>query len=162
MKTKLVKSIMAPLVVACALVTMVAATAAGQGTETGRLQGTWEMHVSIINCQTGGVIATFPSLVIFMAGGTMIESTSGIPQALKTPGEGVWRHSTGNTYAIRFKSFSFNAQNVFTGWTIIEHEVTLDSSGDASTSSGTAEFYDANGVLIGTGCSSAVGTRFEL
>ncbi len=30
MKTKLVKSIMAPLVATCALVTMVAATAAGQ------------------------------------------------------------------------------------------------------------------------------------
>src|SRR5205823_2885070 len=41
MKTKLVKSIMAPLVATCALVTMVAATAAGQGTPGGILQGTW-------------------------------------------------------------------------------------------------------------------------
>ena len=39
----------------------------------------------------------------------MVESNAGTPQALKTPGEGVWRHTTDNTYAFRFKFFTFNA-----------------------------------------------------
>ena len=39
MKTKLTKSIMAPLVVACVLVALVAGTASGQGTQGGRIQG---------------------------------------------------------------------------------------------------------------------------
>jgi hypothetical protein len=160
MKAKLIRRIMGSLLVGVASVTMLAATASGQGTEGGRLEGTWDTQVSIINCQTRDVITTFPSLVIFMAGGTMIESTSGIPQALKTPGEGVWRHTAANTYLIRFKSFNFNAMNVFTGWTIIQHEVRLDSTGNASTSSGTAEIYNPSGLLIASGCSTAVGTRF--
>ncbi len=42
MKTKLVKGILAPLLGACALVTLVAAERPPRGgTEGGRLQGTW-------------------------------------------------------------------------------------------------------------------------
>src|SRR5438105_3833537 len=88
MKTKLVKSIMAPLVVACALLTMVAATASGQGTQGGTLQGTWEMQITLTDC-AGHVIRSFPSLIEYAAGGTVVESNGGTPQALKTPGEGV-------------------------------------------------------------------------
>jgi hypothetical protein len=99
---------------------------------------------------------------VFVAGGTMIESTSGTAPALRTSGEGVWRHITGNSYVFRFKSFTFNAQNVFTGWMIIQADARLDSTGDAYTSSATIEVYDPNGVLVGTGCAKTAGTRFEL
>ena len=130
MRMKLVKSIMASLVVACASLTMVAATATGQRTQGGTLQGTWEMQITLTDC-AGHVIRSFPSLIEYAAGGTVVESNGGTPQALKTPGEGVWRHITDNNYAFRFKSFSFNAQNVFTGWTIVQADATLDSTGDA-------------------------------
>src|SRR5438445_10665158 len=161
MKTKLVKSIMAPLVVACALLTMVAATASGQGTQGGRLQGTWEMQITLTDC-AGHVIRSLPSLIEFVAGGTVVESNGGTPQALKTPGEGVWRHTTDSNYAFRFKFFTFNAQNVFTGWTIIAGETTVDETGDANTGSATVEVYDQDGALVASLCAETVGTRFEL
>jgi hypothetical protein len=101
-------------------------------------------------------------MLTYHAGGTLMEATSGLPQALKTPGEGVWRHVTDNDYAVRFKFFMFNAQNVFTGWRIVNAEITPDQSGDSYEGSGTQETYDANGNLIGTGCVSPLGTRFEL
>src|SRR5438094_1930011 len=135
MKTKLVKSIMAPLLGACALVTMVAPTAAGQGTIGGTLQGTWDMRISLTDC-AGHMIRSFPSLIEFAAGGTVVESNAGTPQALKTPGEGVWSHTTDHNYAFRFKFFTFNTSNVFTGWTIIAGETTMDKTGNAN--SGTA------------------------
>lgn len=155
-------SIAAGLVVLLAMVTLPTATAQTNETAGGRLKGTWDVQVSITDCSTGNVIATFPSVTMFNAGGTAIDSTSGIPQAFKTPGEGVWRHTGGNTYSFRFKSFSFDAQNVFTGWSIIQHEVTLDSSGNSYTSSGTAEIYNTSGVLVAMGCSMTVATRFDL
>jgi hypothetical protein len=161
MKTTLVKSIMAPLVIACASVTMIAATATGQGTKGGRLQGTWEMQITLTDC-AGHVIRSFPSLIEFVAGGTVVESNGGTPQALKTPGEGVWRHTIDSNYAFRFKFFTFNAQNVFTGWTIIAGETTVDETGDANTGSATVEVYDPNGVLVVSLCAETVGTRFEL
>src|SRR6266478_3967972 len=161
MKTKFVKNIMAPLVVACALVTMVAATAAGQGTVGGKLQGTWEMQITLTDC-AGHVIRSFPSLIEYAAGGTVVESNGGTPQALKTPGKGVWRHTTNNNYAFRFKFFTFNSLNVFTGWTIIAGETTVDSIGNANTGSATVKVYDPNGVLLATVCAEIAGTRFEL
>src|SRR6266699_2529349 len=161
MKTKLVKRIMAPLVVACALLTMVATTATGQGTQGGRLQGTWEMQITLTDC-AGHVIRSFPSLIEFVAGGTVVESNAGTPQALKTPGEGVWSHTTDNTYAFRFKFFTFDPQNIFTGWTIIAGETTVDSTGNANAGSATVKVYDPNGILLATVCAETAGTRFEL
>jgi len=128
----------------------------------GRLEGTWDAQVNITNCQNGNVLFSFASIASFMQGGTSIGSTAGQPQSSRTPEHGVWRHLRGNTYGFRFKSFSFNAQNAPAGWTIVQHEVTLDSSGDSYTSIGTAEFYNPSGILVGSGCSTAVGTRFEL
>src|SRR6266540_598994 len=79
----------------------------------GRLEGTWNVQVTIRNCQTGAEIRHFASLTTFMSGGTMLDSTSGIPQALKTPGQGVWGHVNGNTYRFTFKSFSFDPSGNF-------------------------------------------------
>src|SRR6266481_2323281 len=161
MKTKLVKSIMAPLVVACALVTMVAAKASGQGTIGGTLQGTWDMRITLTDC-AGHVIRSFPSLIEYAAGGTVVESNAGTPQALKTPGEGVWSHTTDNTYAFRFKFFTFDPQNIFTGWTIIAGTTTVNSTGDTNAGSATVKVYNTSGVLLATVCAETAGTRFEL
>ena len=127
-----------------------------------RFEGAWNTQVSIIDCQSGNVLATFANMPVFMAGGTMVESNSGTAPALRTQGEGVWRRTTGHNFAFRFKSFTFNSQNVFTGWMIIQADATLDSTGDAYTSSATIEVYNPNGVLVGTGCARTAGTRFEL
>ena len=161
MRMKLVKSIMASLVVACASLTMVAAMATGQRTQGGTLQGTWEMQITLTDC-AGHVIRSFPSLIEYAAGGTVVESNGGTPQALKTPGEGVWRHTTDNNYAFRFKFFTFNAQNVFTGWTIIAGETTVDATGDSNAGSATVEVYNPNGVLVASLCADIAGTRFHL
>src|SRR6266513_1190706 len=161
MKTKLVKSMMASLVVACASLTMIVATATGQGTQGGTLQGTWEMQITLTDF-AGNVIRSFPSLIEYAEGGTVVESNGGTPQALKTPGEGVWSHTTDNNYAFRFKFFTFSPQNVFTGWTIISGETTVDSTGNANTGSATVKVYAPNGVLLATVCAETAGTRFEL
>ena len=161
MRTKLVKSIMVPLLFASALVTLVAATAAGQGTQGGRLEGTWSMQITLTDC-SGHVIRSFPTLVVFMAGGTLTEASGGTAPALQTGGKGVWSHTTDNTYAFRFKDFTFNTSNVFTGWVIITGETTVDSTGNANAGPATVQIYDPNGNLLVSLCAEAAGTRFEL
>src|SRR6266480_6094336 len=147
MKTKLVKRIMAPLVVACALITMVAATASGQGTQGGRLEGTWSMQITPTDC-SGHVIRSFPTLVVFMTGGTLTEASGGTAPALQTGGKGVWSHTTDSTYAFRFKDFNFNSSYVLTGWSIISGELTVDATGNANSGPATVEVYDQNGNLL--------------
>lgn len=127
----------------------------------GRIEGTWDAQVTIRNCQTGAEIRNFASVTSFIFGGVIIDSTSGTPQAQRTPGHGVWSHLTGDTYRFSFKYFSFDAGGNFTGWTKVTHEATLDSNGNQFSSAGTAEVYAPNGTLVFTGCSSTISNRFE-
>ena len=128
----------------------------------GQLVGTWDVEVTIRNCQTNAEMGPpFPSLTAFMFGGTLIDSTSRMPQAAKTPGHGVWNHAGGNLYRFKFKAFSFGPTGTFTGWTIITHEASMDPGGNSYESAGTAEFYNSAGILVGTGCSSTTATRFQ-
>ena len=127
----------------------------------GQLVGTWDVQVTIRDCQTNAEIRTFASTTTFMFGGPLIDSTSGVPQAAKTPGHGVWYHAGGNLYRFKFKSFSFNPTGTFIGWTIVTHEASMDPGGNSYESAGTAEFYNPAGSLSGTGCSSTTATRFQ-
>jgi hypothetical protein len=161
MRTKLVKSVVAPLVAVCALLPIFAATASGQGARGGRLQGTWDMQITLTDC-AGHVIRSFSSLVVFMPGGTLTEASGGTAPALRTGGQGVWSHTTDSNYAFRFKVFNFNTSNVFTGWTIITGQTTVDSTGNANSGPATVQVYDPNGNLLASLCADAVGTRFEL
>jgi len=127
----------------------------------GRLVGTWDAKVQIKDCTTGVVSETFDSIASFNQGGTSVGSTAGRPQSSRTPEHGVWRHLAGNTYIFKAKSFSFNPMGVAFGYVILTHEVVLDESGDSYTSEGGVTVHALNGTQIGSGCSSAVGTRFD-
>lgn len=126
-----------------------------------RIVGTWDVQVTIRVCQTGAAIRTFASIGTFNFGGTTLDSTSGIPQSLKTPGQGVWNYIGGRDYRFKFKSFSFDASGNFTGWTIINHRATLNRWRDEYESAGTGEVYSPTGVLLFTGCATTTAVRFE-
>ena len=149
------------LVAALAFGTAFAQEDASKARGGGRLAGTWDARVSIRNCQTGAEIRSFNSIGTFMSGGTMIDTTSGLPPSQRTPGHGVWSHTDGRNYRFSFKAFSFDAAGNPTGWQIVRHEATLEADGDAYSSAGTAEFYAPNGTLLSTGCSSTTAVRFQ-
>ncbi|MEO5820092.1 MAG: hypothetical protein ABIT71_06265, partial [Vicinamibacteraceae bacterium] len=48
----------------------------------------------------------------------------------------------------------------FTGWSVVSHTVQLVDA-DHEMSAGTNQLYKADGTLYRTGCSTAVGQRFE-
>ena len=131
-----------------------------QDSKGGRLVGTWDATVTIRNCTTGDPITTFASIASFNQGGTTIGSTSGIPQSLRTPEHGVWRHVSGNRYEFKFKTFTFDSSGMPISYGVVSHEVELNTAADAYTSAGTVRFYLLNGTQVGQGCSDAVGTRF--
>lgn len=128
----------------------------------GKLEGTWDVIVTIRNCATGDPIRTFASMATYMPGGTRIGSTSGIPQAARTPEHGVWSYIGGHDYRMSFKSFSFDAAGNFTGWSIVRHNVTLNNQGDQAVSTGTLEIFAPNGTLVSSGCSTTTNTKMEL
>jgi hypothetical protein len=73
-----------------------------------KLEGTWRVQVTIRDCQSGAAVRTFPALLTFARGGTLTETTTGFPPALRTPGHGFWRHTGGQTYIAVSEAFLFN------------------------------------------------------
>ena len=128
----------------------------------GRLAGVWDAQVTLRNCDTGAAIRTFASIANFDKDGTSLGSTSGLPQAVRTPEHGVWAHISGNLYRFKFKVFNFAGNPTGVGYSIVTHDVELDQSGDAYFSYGTVRHYALDGTPTGQGCSDAVGTRFTL
>jgi hypothetical protein len=164
MKTKLVNIVRNSLAIFGLMLTasLGCAFAQGENSGGGRLEGTWDAFVTLSNCETGTTIATFNSIATLMRDGTSIGSTAGIPQALRTPEHGVWRHVKADTYEFRFKSFSFDPNLNPGGWSIVKHQLELGAGANTYTSSGIGQIFAANGTQIRQLCSSAVGTRFEL
>jgi hypothetical protein len=151
-----------------------------RGAGSNALEGAWFVRVTLRNCDTNAPLGSFNSLVTFHDGGTISETTSspGFAIGQRSPGHGNWDFAGHHTYGQRMISLinfdtaanlpgtpGFNpalpvTPGFFAGWVTITHTLTLTDANHAS-SSGTNEFYKADGTLYRAGCSTAEATRFE-
>jgi hypothetical protein len=127
----------------------------------GRLDGTWNVELTVRNCLTDAPLRTLPELYTFMDGGTVMTSTSGQAPSLRTAGQGTWKHIGNTDYSFTAKAFRFDAAGAFIGWFIFRQSISLDWRASGFTSRGTLEIYDAAGNQTFSGCSTTVGERFE-
>src|SRR5262245_33602793 len=72
-----------------------------------RLEGTWRVQVTIRDCNSGASLRTFPAVLTFAQGGTLTETTTGFPPAVRSPGHGFWRHTTDQSYLAVSEAFLF-------------------------------------------------------
>ena len=146
------------------------APSAQQTAAEGRtLQGVWYVQVTIRDCATGVALApVVNSLVTFAAGGTLHESVGGggFAPGQRSDGHGTWMHRGGHTYDQRFVSMINFATapgpgpGFEAGWIKVRHTVTMIDA-DHTESTGTNSFHRLNGEVYRTGCSTAIGTRFD-
>ena len=130
------------------------------------IHGVWRTVVTPYDCQTG---VPSPSLALaglftFNAGGTMAEYgiRPGTTPASRSPGHGVWQREHGwQDYSFVFTFYRYDASGVFLGSQKITATLELGAGGDAFASRSAIEILDVNGAVIGTGCATAVGARFE-
>jgi hypothetical protein len=134
----------------------------GQPSGGGRLAGTWDATITIVNCDTGDAITSFQSTASFNQGGTFTGITSGTPPANRTPEIGVWRHDTGRNYNFRFKAYLFNPAGAAIAYQIVTHSLELSNDNTSYISSGGVKIFAMNGAPVGSGCSKGEGTRFVL
>lgn len=127
-----------------------------------RLVGTWDTVVTIRNCDNGAAIRSFLSTGSFNKGGTFSGITSGTPPTARTSERGVWEHVRGKLYRFRFKAYLYNPDAVATGYQIVTHDLDLDRHGLDYVSGGATQIFNLDGVQIGSGCSTAVGTRMVI
>ena len=73
-----------------------------------RLEGTWEVQVTLQNCQTGAALRTSPAFLTFAQGGTLVETTTVFSSAQRSPGHGFLEHTGGRTFKAVSKAFIFS------------------------------------------------------
>ena len=165
-------------VVPCALISALAITASiasAQDTQTQpssatsaaherTIQGVWRTTVTPRNCQTGQLFPSLQGVFTFNQGGTMAEYGigPGSSPALRSPGHGVWQREHGwHDYSFAFTFYRYDASAVLLGSQRIRAALELGGSGDEFVSRSVIEILDANDKVVGTGCATAVGRRFE-
>jgi hypothetical protein len=169
MKSMISHTILRPIpavisVIALACLVAVPAISAGKARgvpfQADPIEGLWTADVKITNCITGAVIISFDAMGLFAAGGTFHDTNATNP-TLRSASFGTWQHLGGNEYEFAFRFFRFDLQGFYQGWNVVRHRVELSADGQSYTSEGSAEIYNASGVLIMPGCSSSEAIRFD-
>jgi hypothetical protein len=130
-----------------------------------KLEGTWRVQVTLHNCQTGATLISFPSLLTFAQGHTLIEVTSS-PAFLpgqRTPGLGVWSRTDGRTFSAESDAFIlFPSVATPPGFKrgVQRINQTIEVNGDDFAANASNQFFDANGIQYDSGCATVVGHRF--
>jgi len=119
--------------------------------------GTWLTTVTFVNCTTGSVIRTFPTMNTFNAGGTMLETPRSLAQ--RSPGHGAWERTMGNEYTSVFKFFRSNADGTDNGYQIVRRWHVLEDDGLSTTA--VFQNYDAAGLPTTSGCAVESATRLR-
>ena len=128
------------------------------------IEGAWRTVVTPRNCQTGEPITSLRGQFTFHQGGTMAEYGigPGSSPALRSPGHGVWRRRHGwQLYSFAFTFNRYNSSGVFIGAQRITGDLELGAGGDTFATRSVIEILDVNDVIVGSGCATAAGTRFE-
>jgi hypothetical protein len=128
------------------------------------IRGVWRTVVTPYNCQTGQPILTLSGLFTFNQGGTMSEYGigPGSSPALRSPGHGVWQREHGwQEYSFVFTFYRYNATGVLLGSQNVTAALELGGSGDHFASRSEIETLDTYDNVIGVGCATSVGTRFQ-
>ncbi len=123
------------------------------------LVGVWVTQVTRRNCDTGEPIAApGNSQNTFAKGGTLLETIG--PSIIRSPGNGIWKRESGlNEYSFVLRFMRYDAAGSFVGSGVVRAAITLDETGDHSTSTATNDVLDVNGNVIGSGCATSVSTR---
>jgi hypothetical protein len=124
------------------------------------LEGSWRVRVTVRNCQTGAPIFSFPALGSFQRGGTVMTSDGSASGALRSAGHGVWRHTTGHSYATVVEAFFYGPTGAMTGTQRLTQTIELETP-DTFSAVVSAQTLDLNRNVIGSACATSVGTRLE-
>ena len=141
--------------VAMSLTPLPAADGPTSGSE--KLVGTWFTQVSIRECKTGVVLRAFPAINTFNSGETMMDTTTGVSPSLRSPGQGKWEKTGLYAYSATSLSLLFSSTGAWTGTQKLTHAIAVNGDENAFTS--TVEIFDTSGIVISTGCATAVGHR---
>lgn len=129
---------------------------------SGPIVGSWQVVVTLRNCDTGQQLAPpFQSLLTFGIDGTLVETTAnpGFYPAERGPGHGSWSRSTNRAFVASSLAYvTLNGQ--LTLKQRIDQKIELTER-DKFHSVAMVEFFDPNDHLLKSGCATADALRYK-
>ena len=129
-----------------------------------RIEGVWLPIVTITDCDTHAVLATFPSMDLYVRGGGFVGF--GAVRQSDQIGLGAWHHVSGRRFTAEYQFFNFTPAGAADGTpdgTLLKVSATirLDAAGTSFTSSETADVVDAEGNVLARVCGARTATRLQ-
>jgi hypothetical protein len=129
------------------------------------IEGVWLPTVTITDCQTQAVIATFPAMEIYLGGGGYV----GFGAVTKSDqvGMGAWRHVGGRNYRAEYQfvtyGFPFDSPDSPPDGNLLKvsETIRLNAAGTAFTSTSTADLLDADGNVLARTCGHREARRLQ-
>jgi hypothetical protein len=123
-----------------------------------RLNGLWNVSVTVRNCQTGELIRNVRALNLYVHDGSMSETSS---NSRRSNSLGIWRHLRDNTYTSMFEFFRYNPDGTFASTARVIRTIELRHDGTKFRSTGTVEDFNAQNVRVSVGCSTETAERAQ-
>ncbi len=130
--------------------------ASPQDEQDNDLAGVWQTVVTFRDCKTGLPVGGFQALRTFIQGGTMSETNPSFPSS----GHGIWRRTSGRRYTVALAFYVYEQNGDFAGNAKIKEYIRLGRDSNSYTSDSTFEFFNPNGIVIDSGCSTETASRF--
>lgn len=132
-----------------------------EGNSQKGLEGAWRLQLTVLDCNSGQALRTFPAVFTFAKGGTATVTTAGQLPSLATPGLGAWRHTYRRHYSAVTDAFVFSPAGAWIQTHRLTRAIKVSIDGDTFTDTVALEIFDTNGNLIVTGCATSVASRLE-
>jgi hypothetical protein len=126
-----------------------------------RIEGVWDVMVTIRDCQTGNPLTTVRARNMFIRGGTLTELNARGNPSLRSPSFGTWHIDDDGTYAAVFRYSRFNPDGTFSQTVKVTRQIRLSRDADAFAANAFVEVFDVNDVLVQTGCATEAATRLR-
>jgi hypothetical protein len=124
------------------------------------LEGTWNVVVTLRNCDTGAPLGTFKAMDLFIQGGSMVD-TNAAPPSTRGPGFGSWEYVGEQQFTATLRFFIYNPDGSFAGVRRVAQEISMGDDNNSWESNVTNIIFNPAGTPIATGCGTASAVRAE-
>jgi len=132
--------------------------ALAQASDADPVEGVWESALTVKDCTSGAVLATFKGQAVLHRGGTMSADNSQ-PTVTRGAAYGTWKRGTGNAYTSTLVFMRFNPDTTLAGTQKVVRSFTLAADGNSLTGTNTAQIINTAGVVVQQACVSETSVR---
>ncbi len=132
--------------------------ALAQASDADPVEGVWESTLTVKDCASGAVLATFKGQSVLHRGGTLSADNSQ-PTVTRGAAYGTWKRGTGNAYTSTLVFMRFNPDTTLAGTQKVVRSFNLGADGNSLMGTNAAQIINTAGVVLQTACVVETGAR---